>query len=623
MKDSWKVPLALLPVAGLIATMVVVLMVHILPAAAQDSCSGVQVNPANDLDAIVNADPRDTATTFCVNANSDGTTATYNISETLRLRDGDRLIGQTGETVIRGPATYGVPKVEIRSSGSPDQIIAAVGKNIEIQWVDIAGAVGKTTTTGQPLTGTGAGITAGSADGGFLVQYAVIHGNDAGGILNAKGRILNSEFYDNTQNPDFLGFNASAVKGTTEYEAAYNYVHNEQGNGIWCDVGCKDDPAREDKGFWVHDNLVVDNGHSGIRYESSPTDLASGVHASEPTALIEGNEVHGNSYDANRGAISVRDAQNALIRNNVFGEANIEGVAYRANAAEPGAVRASDSGRSDRTDLWNVEIVDNFLNGEGIRGCELPDDIVDCHDTTSPTLSSVAPAEGAATVALDANVEANFSEAMDASRITGATFTLTLGSGSGATPVVAAVSYDPTTNKATLNPNVELQAGKTYTAKVKGGSAGVKDSAGNPLVADKVWSFTMLPPPLQTDTTAPRVTITFPKHTATGVDPAADLTATFSEKMEPVSITNSTFKLLKLNPDGSTTQVTDVTVALSTDGLEATLNPFRTSLTLLSNNTRYKAVVTTRARDEAGNQLDQNTTTAGLQQKAWSFTVSP
>src|ERR687897_246655 len=469
MKDGWKVPLAMLSVASLTATVVVVLLVHTLPAAGQDSCSGVQVNPGDDLDAIVNGDPRDRATTFCINA------ATYNISETLRLNDGDRLIGQTGEIVTRGPATYGVPEVEIRPSGSPDSIIAAVGKNIEIQWVDIAGAVGKTAMDGQPQTGTGAGITAGSADGGFLVQYVVIHGNDAAGILNAKGRIFNSEFYDNTQNPVFLGFNGSAVKNMTEYEAAYNYVHDEQGNGLWCDVGCKDDPARQN-GFWAHDNLTVDNGRSGIRYESSPRDLATGVHASEPTALIEGNEVHGNSYGENRGGISAADTQNALIRANVFGAKTIAGVEYRANAAEPGAIKAIDSGRSSRTDLWNVEIVDNVMNGEGINGCELPDDIVDCHDTTAPTVSSVAPTDGAATgIALDANVEATFSETMDASTITDATFTLRLG-GSGATPVAAAVSYDPTTNKATLNPNVELQAGKTSTPKVKGGSVGAKDS---------------------------------------------------------------------------------------------------------------------------------------------------
>jgi hypothetical protein len=621
MKDGLKVPLAALSVAALTAVMAIMLLVATLPAAAQDSCTGKQINPGEDLDAIVNSDPRATAATFCVNAHSDGTTATYNISEALRLKDGDRLIGQTGETVTRGPATYGVPEVEIRPSGSFDKIIAPLGKDIEIQWVDIAGAVGKTTTDGQLQTGTGAGITGSSADGGLLVRYAVIHGNDAGGILNAKGRILNSEFYDNTQNPAFIGFNGSAVKGITEFEAAYNYVHDEQGNGLWCDVGCKDDPAREND-FWIHDNLTVDNGLSGIRYEHSPDGLATGVHASEPIALIEGNEVHGNSYGDNRGGISVLDGQNALIRANVFGAKTIAGVAYRANAARPGAIKASDWGRSDRTDLWNVEIVDNVLNGEGIRGCELPDDVVDCHDTTSPTLSSGAPTEGAATVALDANVEANFSEVMNASSITDATFTLTLGCGSDATPVVAAVSYDPTTNKATLNPNEELQAGKTYSAKVKGGSTGVKDSAGNPLVADKIWSFTTMPPAPSIDTTSPRVICTVPKAGATGVAPSTNLIATFSEKMDPAYITNSTYRLFKLNTDGSTAQITDVTLSLSTDGLKATLNPFGTSTTThLARGTMYRAVVTTGAKDVAGNPLDQFATT-GLQQKAWSFTVS-
>jgi hypothetical protein len=56
----------------------------------------------------------------------------------------------------------------------------------------------------------------------------------------------------------------------------------------------------------------------------------------------------------------------------------------------------------------------------------------------------------------------------------------------------------------------------------------------------------------------------------------------------------------------------------------ATLDPFGTSTTThLTSNTKYKAVVTTGARDVAGYQLDQNTTTTSLQQKAWSFTVSP
>ena len=69
----------------------------------------------------------------------------------------------------------------------------------------------------------------------------------------------------------------------------------------------------------------MNNARSGIRYETSPTVLR-GVHASEPTALIEGNEVHGNSYGENRGGISAADTQNALIRNNVFGATTIAGV---------------------------------------------------------------------------------------------------------------------------------------------------------------------------------------------------------------------------------------------------------------------------------------------------------
>jgi hypothetical protein len=121
------------------------------------------------------------------------------------------------------------------------------------------------------------------------------------------------------------------------------------------------------------------------------------------------------------------------------------------------------------------------------------------------------------------------------------------------------------------------------------------------------------------DTIKPTVSAATP--TGTGVARGTNLTATFSEKMDPRSITKSTFKLFKVKPDGSTTQITNVSVKLSTDGLVAKLNPFGTSSTLLAENTKYKGVITTGAKDVAGNQLDQNPTTAGLQQKGWTFTT--
>jgi hypothetical protein len=41
----------------------------------------------------------------------------------------------------------------------------------------------------------------------------------------------------------------------------------------------------------------------------------------------------------------------------------------------------------------------------------------------------------------------------------------------------------------------------------------------------------------------------------------------------------------------------------------------------LKSGVTYKAVVTTRVEDTAGNRLDQDSTTTTLQQKAWLFTV--
>jgi hypothetical protein len=54
----------------------------------------------------------------------------------------------------------------------------------------------------------------------------------------------------------------------------------------------------------------------------------------------------------------------------------IAGVLYGPNAVA--AIRATDSGRTGRPDLQNVDIVNNVLNGETIKGCELPDNIVSC-----------------------------------------------------------------------------------------------------------------------------------------------------------------------------------------------------------------------------------------------------
>jgi hypothetical protein len=209
--------------------------------AATWGCTGKDIKPGNDIDNIINNDPSGTATTFCVDA------GTYQVSAPAILKAGDKLIGQPGTTNFVQKCTAGscvntnvpqpIPVVKLVGSGT-DNLLRARGTGISISWVDLSGARG---------TGSGSGaIAAGSAGSDFLVEYSRIHNNDSLGISNMKGRVLHSEFFENSEDLASLGFNGSAVKGITEFEAGHLFVHDEQGNGIWCDVGCSNDPARGD-----------------------------------------------------------------------------------------------------------------------------------------------------------------------------------------------------------------------------------------------------------------------------------------------------------------------------------------------------------------------------------------
>lgn len=360
--------------ASIIATVVTIVVLPGHPSsAAVSSCSGVHIRPGNDLDTIVNRDPSDRATTFCVHAASSGTT--YKIDHTVVLKDGDKLVGRPGQMVTRGPAIYGMPPVEIRNGASLGKLIELRGSNT-LRWLDIAGAVSKRHRNGSLIPDTGAAIRAGQAKASSLMEYLTIHNNDSQGIGSMNGKLLHSNLYKNGTNRRVWGFTAAAVKGVDEYEAAYNYVHNNPANGLWCDVGCDDAGQAMPYGFWAHHNLLVNNGRWGVRYEHSPK-VASGVRRARPTALVAENEIHGNGRNDKYGGASAHDSQNATFLNNVFGPKMVAGVSYSANAGRR-AISLSDSGRRDRTDLWNANVRGNSLGGEATSGCEKPDRIVSC-----------------------------------------------------------------------------------------------------------------------------------------------------------------------------------------------------------------------------------------------------
>jgi len=344
------------------------------PAEANHSCSGVHINPGNDLDAIVNSDPSTKATTFCVHAPSSG--ATYTINNSVILRSGDKLIGQPGQIITRGPASYGVPPVKIRNGASLGTLIYALGPNVRLKWLDVAGGV--TEYSNGSVTHSGYGISMSGANAASQLAYLTVHNNQATGIASMNGKLLHSNLYNNGTNPDTWAWSAGAVKGVDEYEAAYNYVHDNPANGLWCDYECQDAGTAMPNGFWVHDNLLVNNGRWGVRYEYSPI-VADGVHSTQPTALIEYNEIHANGYkDSGYGGASMYDAQNATFRNNVFGPKTIAGVSYGANTRRAIFFGDSESKGRERTDLWNGDAVGNTRGGETIEGCAKPDNVVYC-----------------------------------------------------------------------------------------------------------------------------------------------------------------------------------------------------------------------------------------------------
>ena len=109
----------------------------------------------------------------------------------------------------------------------------------------------------------------------------------------------------------------------------------------------------------------------------------------------------------------------------------------------------------------------------------------------APTVISVAPISGAADASTGTSVAATFSTAMDPATINALTFRLLDPSGN---QVPATVSYSTYTDTARLTPAASLAPASTYTAVMKGGTGGVKDLAGNPMVADYSWSFTTATP---------------------------------------------------------------------------------------------------------------------------------
>jgi chitodextrinase len=214
-------------------------------------------------------------------------------------------------------------------------------------------------------------------------------------------------------------------------------------------------------------------------------------------------------------------------------------------------------------------------------------------DTTPPTVSSASPANGATDVALNRSVSASFSEPMTNSTLTTATFTLRPTAGTAT--VTGTVNVSGST--ATFTPTVALAGSTQYTATI---TTGARDAAGNALPADFSWSFTTAAAP---DTTSPTVSSWSPAVLATGIALNTLVSVTFSEPMNNATLTTANFTL---QPDAGGDRVIGT---VNVSGNTATFMP----VAGLAGSTRYRATISTAAKDAAGNSLPGN--------YSWVFTT--
>ncbi|MDO9075210.1 MAG: Ig-like domain-containing protein [Rubrivivax sp.] len=232
-------------------------------------------------------------------------------------------------------------------------------------------------------------------------------------------------------------------------------------------------------------------------------------------------------------------------------------------------------------------------------------------DTTRPTVTFGVPANGSTGVATNTLITASFSEAMAPATLSATSFTVvntTLN-----TPVAGTVSYSAAARTATFTPTAPtgLAASTVYRATL---STAVTDVAGNalagntavlPAAGPEVWSFTTS---AAADTTAPTVTAISPADGSTGTCLSTPVSATFSEPMDPATVTPANF--------GVTAGGTAVTGIVSYDA------PTRVATFTPSNTAGFSPstalVVTVRSgatgvRDLAGNPLATD--------RVWNFTT--
>jgi len=255
-----------------------------------------------------------------------------------------------------------------------------------------------------------------------------------------------------------------------------------------------------------------------------------------------------------------------------------------------------------------------ILGGGGGAGALTPSTLV---DVIKPRVTVTVPANAATTQPANAAITATFTEAMaPATLVSPATSFTLVDTAAPLAPLAGVVSYVAASRTAIFKPTAPLTPGSIYTATIKGiGALPATDVAGNPLAgnqaalpaaSDYVWTFTAA----AADAVPPTITLENPADLAIGVALNASVNATFSEAMDPASIT---FTVQTFGPPLGAALGGVVSYDSQTN--IATFTPTSN----LTANTKYQTTVAT-ANDLSGNPLAAPPT-FGPPPNPWTFTT--
>lgn len=238
------------------------------------SCSGVTVNPRNNIQSLVDANLA--GTTFCFTA------GIYN-RQTVAPKDGDQFVGAfdgTNAAVLDGQAT-----ATTAFWGTANHVVI---KNLKITNYNTATQAGTVSVTGPYLILQSNEISYASKGSGILVDnHALVIGNylhhnaEEGYVSHGVGNTFDSNEID-TNNPT-NGYWDSGEQGggkaaNNQYLTFwYNYSHGNGGPGFWTDIS---------------------NIYTSYWYNKTSANMGAGIeHEISYNASIIGNDLQGDGLD--------------------------------------------------------------------------------------------------------------------------------------------------------------------------------------------------------------------------------------------------------------------------------------------------------------------------------------